>query len=130
MKVTEQSWADDTPEKLRGACGGDNETIKAEVQGGLAKLFHLEAVDVDLWAVLRFERYIEGDEMVVVCVGGHGMENVGSFLIDEANRQGLKAIRYHCQSKSGMQRLYERYGFAGEEVERVYKVKLGGAHGQ
>lgn len=129
MKVTEQAWTEDTPEKLRGACKGDQETIKAEVQSGLAKLFHIESDSADLWVVLRFEQYAEGDEMVVVCVGGHGMASVGEFLIAEATRQGLKAIRYHCQNQA-IQRLYERYGIAGKEVERVYRVALGGEHGQ
>lgn len=128
MQVTQHEWTDDTPEKLRGACSGYVETIKEEVQAGQAKLFHLESETADLWVVLRFESSPDGDEMVVVCVGGHGMASVGEFLISEAARQGLSAIRYHCQNEA-VQRLYERYGIAGKEVERVYKIELGGAHG-
>lgn len=128
MKATRKTWPDVVPEKLLAACGDHVATIAQEVQDGISHLYHLEGDQTDVWAVTRGDEFPDGKELVVVCVGGDGMEQVGQFLIDNARALGFDCIRYHA-SNPATHRLYRRYGFGGVEVERVYKVDLGGVHG-
>jgi hypothetical protein len=123
MKVTQAKWSAETPKLLRGSCESYDETIKTQVERGACQLYHLESVGVDLWLVVRFEEYVEGNELVVLCVGGIGMREVGKFLIDTARNLGFQSIRYHA-SNPAVHRLYCRYGFGGVEAERVYKVNV------
>ncbi|MBJ7539251.1 hypothetical protein [Marinomonas transparens] len=129
MKATRKSWTEDTAKNLCGSCGEDVETIKKEVNEGVSHLYHLEGENVDLWVVTRGESFPEGSQLVILCVGGKGMKEVGPFLIDQARAFGFASIRYHTKNPA-VHRLYCGYGFGGVEQERVYKVDIGGADGQ
>ena len=129
MQVTRLDWPESVPPKLKKACGEDVKVVAQEVREGISHLYQIVGNAVDLLVVTRGEEYPNGKELVIECVAGIGMEQVGQFLIDNARNLGFDTIRYHCQNQA-VQRLYERYGFAGEEVERVYKVTLGGGNGQ
>ena len=128
MKATRTAWPEIVPPKLLKACGDHVATISKEVQEGISHLYHLEGNQTDLWMITRGEAFPEGKELVIVCVGGEGMEQAGQFLIDNARALGFDCIRYHA-SNPATHRLYQCYGFGGVEVERVYKVGLGGEHG-
>ena len=128
MKATRHAWPEIVPPKLLMACGDHVASIAKQVQDGVSHLYHLKSELSDVWVVTRGEEFPEGKELVIVCVGGEGMEQVGQFLIDNARALGFDCIRYHA-SNPATHRLYNRYGFGGVEVERVYKVDLGGGHG-
>ncbi len=129
MQVTRLDWPEIVPPKLQKACDCDLDIVANEVKEGVSHLYQLTSDKADLLVVTRGEIYPDCKELVIVCVAGEGMEQVGQFLIDNARALGFDSIRYHCKNQA-TQRLYERYGFAGEEVERVYKVTLGGGNGQ
>ena len=129
MKATRLDWPEIVPPKLEKACGDDMEIVAREVREGISHLYHIVGDGVDLLVVTRGEEYPNGKELVIVCVAGLGMEQVGQFLIDNARILGFDSIRYHCKNQA-VQRLYQQYGFAGEEIERVYKVALGGSNEQ
>jgi len=126
MKVTRISWPypHQMPEKLLKACGDDFASIRNQVQDGLAHLYLIEGENTHVWVVTRGEELPEGKELVIVCAAGYGMKDVGQLLIDNAKRLGFDSIRYH--GSEATHRLYSGYGFGGVEVERVYKVALGG----
>ncbi|MFD1385150.1 hypothetical protein ACFQ45_17505 [Rhodanobacter aciditrophus] len=124
MKVQRINWPLKVPEKLLTACGDDFKTIRNQVQDGIAHLYKLESDNTDLLVVTRGEETPSGREFVIVCVAGHGMKDAGQFLIDNASRLGFDSIRYHANEAT--HRLYSAYGFGGDEIERVYKVALGG----
>lgn len=124
MKANRINWPYKLPEKLAIACGKDLSAIRNEVQCGICHLYHLTSKNTDILVVTRGEEVLEHKELVIVCVAGHGMKEVGQFLIDNARSQGFDSIRYHCQD--AVQRLYSQYGFAGKEIERVYRVEVGG----
>ena len=126
IKIIESPWLDSTPNDLRGSCGEDTPIIKANVENGRAFLYHLVGEGVDVWAVTRGEDAAHGKELVVCCVGGRGMKKAGAALKEAAIKGGFNSIRYHSKN-AAVQRLYESYGFAGVELERVYRLDLGGA---
>lgn len=125
IQITESPWLDSTPRDLRGSCGADVEIIKSNVQAGMANLYHLTGNGVDVWAVTRGEDAAYGKEFVVCCVGGRGMRLAGHALKEAAIQSGFNSIRYHTKN-AAVQRLYKRFGFAGNEVERVYRLNLSG----
>lgn len=128
IKITRCNWSDDTPEKLRGACDGWEAITRANVESGKEQLLHFTGENVDVWAVIRVEEVAHGLEMVVCYSGGHGMKAALFALKDMAIKNGFVSARYHT-TKPSIYRMYRKYGLCGEEVERVYRVNLGGAHG-
>lgn len=129
MKIKALSWTKQTDRDIAQAAGADLPLIREQVKAGQADLYHLESDHTDLLVVARSETAVTGKELVIVCVQGQGMKDAGPVLMDAAKRQGFKTIRYHCENPA-VQRLYQRYGFAGYEAERVYKIELGGCYGQ
>ncbi|RCX07051.1 hypothetical protein [Marinomonas foliarum] len=125
MNVSRELWKPETPALLRGACGPDVETIKAQVESGIAHLYHFTGNETDIWLVTRGEEYPEGNELVILCAAGYGMKDAGEVLKDSARLMGFSCIRYHTPNLA-VYKLYEKYGFGGAEVERVYKVDLKG----
>jgi len=123
MKISQIKWADNTPDLLRGSCAGEEDFIRSQVENGDAVLLRFEDSDADIYAVIRAETESLGEEMVVMCVGGHGMDKTGLCLIELAKEHGFKSIRYHAKNIA-VQKLYEKYGIAGKEVERVYRLAL------
>jgi hypothetical protein len=121
MKVSLISWPYVVPDKLLKACGDDFKSIRNSVQDNESNLYHFQGDNTDLFMVIRSE----GSEMVVVCVGGEGIKEAGQYLIENAQKLGFTSIRYHAKNPA-VHRLYSGYGFGGEEVERVYKIALGG----
>lgn len=119
MMIDALKWTTDTDRKLRFSAGADLSLIRASVKQGKAQLYRLTDNKTDLHVVARGE----DTELVIVCVEGRGMKSAGPALIKAAKSQGFKTIRYHCQNPA-VQRLYQRYGFAGCEYERVYKIEL------
>lgn len=128
MIVNRVSWPVVVPEKLKKACGDDLEIIRNEVQDGVSHLYQIESENTDLIVITRGEETPAGKELVIVCVAGHGMKDAGQLLIDNARRLGFDSIRYHANEATN--RLYRGYGFGGVEVERVYKIELGGNDGR
>lgn len=128
MKVSRINWPYEVPEKLAKACGADLKTIRNQVQDGVSHLYKFASKDADLLVVTRGEETPSGKELVIVCVAGQGMKDAGQLLIDNARRLGFDSIRYHASAAT--HRLYSGYGFGGVEVERVYKVALGGNDGR
>lgn len=128
MIVQRVSWPVVVPDKLARACGDDLEAIKAEVMSGICHIYSIESDSANLLVVTRGEESPAGREFVIVCAAGRGMKDAGQFLIDNARRLGFDSIRYHAKSPA-VHRLYSGFGFGGVEVERVYKVDLGGARG-
>lgn len=126
IKIIQCLWSDSTPSDLRGSCGEDTEIIKASVESGAAHLYHLVGGGVDIWVVTRGEEAAHGLELVVCCVGGSGMKKAGEALKFMAIQNGFNSIRYHSKN-AAVQRLYQKYGIAGVELERVYRLDLGGA---
>ena len=126
IKIIQCPWSDSTPSDLRGSCGEDTEIIKASVESGAAHLYHMIGGGVDIWVVTRGEEAAHGLELVVCCVGGSGMNKAGEALKFMAIQNGFNSIRYHSKN-AAVQRLYEKYGIAGVELERVYRLELGGA---
>lgn len=125
IKIIQRPWSDSTPSDLRGSCLDDVAQIRAEVEAGKSHLYHITGESVDVWAVTRGEVVGQKAELVVCCVGGVGMQAAGVALKKAAIEQGFQSIRYHSH-KPSVQKLYEKYGFAGQEVERVYRIDLGG----
>lgn len=125
MKIDRVSWPLNVPEKLKKACGDDFVTIRNQVQDGISHFYKFESEDTDLLIITRGEETPSGKELVIVCAAGEGMKEAGQVLIDNARRLGFDSIRYHASSEA-THRLYSGYGFGGVEVERVYKVALGG----
>lgn len=126
IKIIKSPWLESTPKDLRGSCGADTEIIKASVENGAAHLYHMIGGGVDLWVVTRGEEAAHGLELVVCCVGGSGMKKAGEAIKSVAIQNGFNSIRYHSKN-AAVQRLYEKYGIAGVELERVYRLDLGGA---
>ncbi len=126
IKIIKSPWLESTPKDLRGSCGEDTEIIKASVESGAAHLYHMIGGGVDLWVVTRGEESSCGLELVVCCVGGFGMKKAGEAIKSVAIQNGFNSIRYHSKN-AAVQRLYEKYGIAGVELERVYRVELGGS---
>lgn len=129
MNITRINWPDDVPKKLAKACCGDISIIKKQVESGVSHLYKFEDKFVDLLIVTRGEEFENTKELVIVCAAGDGIKDVGQFLIDAAKMMGFNSIRYHAKSEA-VHRLYHRYGFGGEEVERVYKIEIGEEHGR
>lgn len=125
IKIKQCPWSDKTPKDLRGSCLNDVAQIRAEVEAGKSHLYHITGERVDVWAVTRGEVAGQKMELVICCVGGVGMGAAGVALKKAAAEQGFQTIRYHTH-KPSIQKLYEKYGFAGKEVERVYRIELGG----
>ena len=124
MKVSRINWPLDVPEKLISACDDDLCFIQKQVQDGICHLYKFESETADLLIVTRGEETQSRNELVIVCAAGHGMKEVGTLLIENAKRLGFDSIHYHCNE--AVQRLYSQFGFAGEEIERVYQVALRG----
>lgn len=124
MNVQRINWPLEVPEKLMKACGDSFKTIRNEVQDGICHLYRLEGQETEVLIVTRGEETPDGKELVIVCAAGHGMKEAGQLLIDNARSLGFDCIRYH--GSEATHRLYSGYGFGGHEVERVYKVALGG----
>jgi hypothetical protein len=120
MMIDAIKWASDIDQRLAVSAGDDLSEIRADVIAGRADLYRIAGDKTDVHMVARGE----GSELVIMCVEGVGMGPVGPVLIDSAKRQGFKTIRYHCKNPA-VHRLYQRYGFAGVECERVYKINLG-----
>ena len=125
IKIIKSPWLKSTPKDLRGSCGEDTEIIKASVESGAAELHHIFGGGVNIWVVTRGEEAAHGLELVVCCVGGSGMKKAGEAIKSVAIQNGFNSIRYHSKN-AAVQRLYEKYGIAGVELERVYRVELGG----
>lgn len=125
MKITALDWTAQTDRDIAQAAGADLPLIRDQVKAGEADLYRLESDQTDLLVVARGESNVTGKELVIVCVQGRGMKDAGPALIEAAKRQEFESIRYHCENPA-VQRLYQRYGFAGYEAERVYKIELGG----
>lgn len=125
MKITALNWTAQTDRDIAQAAGADLPLIRGQVKAGEADLYRLESDQTDLLVVARGESTVTGKELVIVCVQGRGMKDAGPVLIEAAKREGFESIRYHCENPA-VQRLYQRYGFAGYEAERVYKIELGG----
>ncbi|KZM43087.1 hypothetical protein OA92_10020 [Marinomonas sp. SBI22] len=128
IEITRCAWDENTPDKLRGACGEWADITRSNVEKGIEQLHHITGSNVDVWAVTRGEVAAHGSELVICYVGGKGMREAGFALKNAAIKQGFKTIRYHT-TEPAIHRLYQMYGFAGEEVERVYRLSLGGGHG-
>lgn len=128
ITITQHQWKDSTPKDLKGSCGADVEIIKESVESEAAHLYHLTGDGVSVWAVVRGEEAAHGLELVVCCVGGRGMKKAGAALKEKALESGFNSIRYHSKN-AAIQRLYKQYGIAGVEVERVYRLELGGVNG-
>lgn len=125
MKITRHQWSDSTPQDLRGASEGWEEFTRANVESGKEQLLHFVDDGVDVWVIVRIEEVAHGKEMVVCYSGGHGMKQALFALQDLAIKNGFKSVRYHT-TKASIYRLYRKYGLCGKEVERVYRVNLGG----
>lgn len=126
ITITQRQWSESSPKDLRGSCLDDVADIRQQVETGRAHLYHITGNDVDVWAVTRGEEVAGRSELVICCVGGHGMKAAGEALKKAALESGFQTIRYHTRNQA-VQRLYQQYGFAGSEVERVYRIELGGA---
>lgn len=125
MKITALNWTAQTDRDIAQAAGADLPLIRDQVKAGEADLYRLESDQTDLLVVARGESTVTGKELVIVCVQGRGMKDAGPALIEAAKQQEFESIRYHCENPA-VQRLYQRYGFAGYEAERVYKIEVGG----
>lgn len=128
MKITRCNWSDSTPQDLRGACEGWEEITRANVESGKEQLLHFTDDDVDVWVVIRVEEVGHGLEMVVCYSGGYGMKKALYALKELAIKNGFASARYHT-TKPSIYRMYRKYGLCGEEVERVYRIDLGGERG-
>lgn len=129
MNIAKLEWTEQTDRDIAQAAGADLPLIRDQVKAGLAQLYRLQSQNTDLLVVARGETAVTGKELVIVCVQGKGMKDAGPALMEAAKRRGFETIRYHCENPA-VQRLYQRYGFAGFEAERVYKIELGGCYGQ
>jgi hypothetical protein len=123
--INRRPWANDTFKKLRGSYDEDAAQIERDVKTGKKHLYQISGKGVDVWAVVKAESSGKGHQLVVCCVGGVGMKEAGNVLMKSAKKQGFESIRYHIKN-AAVQRLYSMYGFAGKELERVYKINLVG----
>lgn len=88
--------------------------IVADIAAGRADLFQCPG---RTFAVLR----LDDDELVIVGVCGRDAVALFETALQIAQANGLRAVRWHTESK-GLARLLGRYGPV--EVERVYRVIL------
>lgn len=126
MNITLMNWTDEIGQKLQKSAGDDLAIIKRMVQENSAQLYQLRSDKTDLLMVARASG---ADELVVMCLEGSGLKDAGVAIIEAAKKQGFKTIRYHTASKA-IQRLNKLFGFAGDEVERVYRYTVSAKDGQ
>lgn len=110
-----EAWSDFAERELRRVAGLDLPDIAREVQAGVAQLWHcLDADGHRGYVVTRVEQRGESREWVWLACAGKGYHAYVDLFLEAARTQSLP-IRVYI-NRRGMQRIYERLGFAVSET--------------
>jgi hypothetical protein len=98
-------WSPQLVDKIVKSAGEDLPHIVADLEKGVAQLWHFRRFEKSAYVVTR----LEADELVVVCFEGEGVAVFGPPIIEYAERHGL-TIRAHI-SDWRLSKLLERLDF-------------------
>lgn len=99
-------------DRVAVAACGDDATLSAEINAGIAEFFELGGCAF----VVRAEQTTRGKEIVICCVEGKGLRAAIRRLVADARQMGFEYLRYHPTSiRSG----YATARMAGESVTPV-----------
>lgn len=110
-----RAWCDEAERGLSGALGPDRDEIAAEVNAGKVELWRIN--DGKAWLVTCVTR----DELIVSCVQGEGLIELGHVLMRLARDNGLRSIRFFT-SRPGLARLLR--AFSPRPIGTVYCVEV------
>ena len=111
-----EAWSDFAERELRRVAGLDLPDIRREVVEGVSQLWHCYDSSKGLsgYVVTRLERRGTGKEWVWLACAGKGYHAFVGMFLQAAHEAGVP-IRVYINRK-GMQRIYERLGFAVSET--------------
>jgi len=103
----------DVRDHLVNTFGGDEEAVRLDVEEGISTCWQIDKI----YMITRREN----TTLIIVCIGGEGLQKVAPMIIDAAKKSGCENIRYHTARK-GMGRILEKFGAQLEEC--IYRIKL------
>lgn len=121
VEIVNKPYSAELAKRLTPALGDYSADILGEIKRGESMIWEIG----NTLYVVRIERDSQGLEMVVVVAVGANIKETAKRLIEQAHNIGCYSVRFHTSHK-GLARLI---ALPFEEVERVYRLDVGGLHG-
>jgi len=124
--IRQAKWSKEAQAGLSVALDGCEGLYKYEVNEGISQLYKIGA---DSWAILRVERDINTDEIILVgcCYQGKKYLDFADYIIDKAKSLKISLIRVHSKRPGIGRWLIKKLKFHVSEVrddETIYLLKV------
>jgi hypothetical protein len=91
VKFDRVPWSDEAEAGLGSSLGYETVAIKAQVDAGVAILWHSKSANS--WLITR----TEPDELVIMCYAGRGARAMFRVIYNHAKTLGKRCVRFHTE---------------------------------
>jgi hypothetical protein len=124
--VQVDQWSKEAAAGLSIALDGCQAQYINEVNNGISQLYK---IGLNSWAILRIEKVIKTEELVLVgcCFQGENYLEFSKYIIEKAKKTNIKFIRVHSKRPGIGRWLVNKLGFHIAEknnIETIYSLKV------